>query len=90
MNLEFEQGFEKITNCNTFNKNDKNGIIFLFNFFILIILFIAICILQKEKYIYKLLILFIILLFANIYYSRIFIIIHSHLIQYIYYMHFHF
>jgi len=68
MNLEFEQGFEKITNCNTFNINDKNGIIFLFNFFILIILFITICILRKEKYIYKLLILFIILLFANIYY----------------------
>ena len=68
MNLEFENGFEKITNCNTFNIKDKNGIIFLFNFFILIVLFIAICILRKEKYIYKLLILFIILLFANIYY----------------------
>lgn len=68
MNLEFEQGFVKITNCNTFNHNDKNGIIFLFNFFILIILFIAICILQKEKYNYKLLTLFIILIFANMYY----------------------
>lgn len=35
MNLDFEQGFTKISDRNTFNKNDKKGLIFIFNFFTL-------------------------------------------------------
>jgi len=71
MNLEFEDGFTKIRNNNTFNENDKKGIIFLINFFTLIFLFIIILtsyILNKKEYLVQTIILFIILLFANIYY----------------------
>ena len=58
MNLDFEQGFTKILHRNTFNKNDKKGLIFIFNFCILVSLFITLCCFLKSKYILILTFLF--------------------------------
>lgn len=71
MNLGFENGFTKIYDCNTYNINDKNGIIFLINIAIIIILFLTIILcygFNNKKYISYMIILFSILLCVNIYY----------------------
>jgi beta-hydroxylase len=69
MNLGFEQGFTKISKNDTFNKNDGKGIIFILNFFLIISLFILICVARKTRSILRILLtLFVVLLIANIYY----------------------
>lgn len=68
MNLGFEKGYTKICDNNTFNKNDEKGIILILNFFLIIFLFIFICVARKTIYLRTLLTLFILLLITNIYY----------------------
>lgn len=69
MNLEFEQGFKKISDGDTFNKNDEKGVIFILNFFVIIFLFIFIFVTRKTRYIFRILLtLFIAILISNIYY----------------------
>lgn len=70
MNVDFENGFEKKELFNTFNENDKKGLIFLTNLFIVIIFFIilVVCIVNKNKLLKYVGFIFIVLLSANIYY----------------------
>ncbi len=70
MNLDFEQGFTKILDRNTFNKNDKKGLIFIFNFCTLVILFIftTVCCFLRSKLNLILSLIFLFLLISNIYY----------------------
>lgn len=68
MNLEFEGGFSKIHDGNTFNKKDKLGLIFLVNVLFVIILFIVVYILRKKNYGLTLTTVFLLLILGNIYY----------------------
>ena len=68
MNLEFEKGYTKIYDCNTFNINDEKGIIFLHKMLVLYILLISILwlLLQPDKNKYKFLIIVLSVIFASV------------------------
>lgn len=65
MNMDFEKGFTKIHDNNTFNKNDKHGIIFIVNFIIILIALVIVCIMRHSL---AFITFFILLVLVNMYY----------------------
>lgn len=67
MNLDFENGFSKISQHNTFNHKDRKGLVLVFNVGVVLVAFVAFCATRKAVWGF----VFLVLLLVNVvYYSR--------------------